>query len=727
MKLFTLHIIFLLLPLAGMMAQSCPDTVRLKIMSRFDGPDLTVDILVENFKDIEGFQFGMNYDVDMMRLKLVSSPITSFNADNFSDNKKGNIRFFWLTNNAESLPDGTAILSMKFSAQQISSTGFINISDKQLPLEFVNNKLETLCVETDYKEILSDGYTISGRLIHDKQENCTLDATEKGLSNWMIEMSSLGVKYYRTTSEDGSYAFTVPNGIYTLRVLPRNEYWQICDDVINTFVSGSNVTNQHFFAQEFQPCARIKTDISTASLQRCKDNTYYLIYENQGNIQVDDVNIRVDFDDEYMQFVGSNYPDFTLGAGFVNFDIGTLDINKVDTIAVNLHLLCDNTTDGQTHCVTATATPNDPCIVTPEWSGAKLELEASCDRINNKVKFSIKNNGLGDMKNAKTYIVTEDDVMRPPKTLKLDQFEALDLEFPANGKTYRVMATQDNGFPFESQAITKAIEACGTNFSGNYSKGFVTIFEESDRDVFVDTDCQQSVTVLEENEIVGFPIGYGDTHFINKGTKIDYLVRFDNPGKDTVDNVIVKCKIPYGLDISTLQMGSSSHTYDYRFNQERDLVINFENIQLPDSLASDGNANGYVKFKITPSSALNNGDSIRLQARILYDFNTPVFTKDVFHIIGTDFIISGTEWAAIPLDMGIFPNPTTSEIAIDTREVQFGTGSYDLINQYGQSIVTGELVHGRNGIQCAHLPNGVYHIKIRLDNQHAASVRIIKF
>ena len=119
MKLFTLHIIFLLLPLAGMMAQSCPDTVRLKIMSRFDGPDLTVDILVENFKDIEGFQFGMNYDVDMMRLKLVSSPITSFNADNFSDNKKGNIRFFWLTNNAESLPDGTAILSMKFSVQDL--------------------------------------------------------------------------------------------------------------------------------------------------------------------------------------------------------------------------------------------------------------------------------------------------------------------------------------------------------------------------------------------------------------------------------------------------------------------------------------------------------------------------------------------------------------------------------------------------------------------------------
>lgn len=726
MKLFTLHIIFLLLPLAGMMAQSCPDTVRLKIMSRFDGPDLTVDILVENFKDIEGFQFGMNYDVDMMRLKLVSSPITSFNADNFSDNKKGNIRFFWLTNNAESLPDGTAILSMKFSAQQISSTGFINISDKQLPLEFVNNKLETLCVETDYKEILSDGYTISGRLIHDKQENCTLDATEKGLSNWMIEMSSLGVKYYRTTSEDGSYAFTVPNGIYTLRVLPRNEYWQICDDVINTFVSGSNVTNQHFFAQEFQPCARIKTDISTASLQRCKDNTYYLIYENQGNIQVDDVNIRVDFDDEYMQFVGSDYPDFTLGAGFVNFDIGTLDINKVDTIAVNLHLLCDNTTDGQTHCVTASATPNDPCIVTPEWSGAKLELDASCDRINNKVKFSIKNNGLGDMKNAKTYIVTEDDVMQPPKTLMLDKLQALDLEFPANGKTYRIMATQDNGFPFESQAITKAIEACGTNFSGNYSKGFVTIFEESDRDVFVDTDCQQSVTVLEENEMVGFPIGYGAEHFINKGTKIDYIVRFDNPGKDTVDNVIVKCKIPFGLDISTLQMGSASHRYTYRFNQERDLVITFENLQLPDSMSSNGNSNGYVKFNLMPSSVLNNGDSIIVQSRILYDFDTPINTKDVFHIIGTDFIISGTEWTAIPLDMGIFPNPTTSEIEIDTREVPFVTGSYDLINQYGQSIVTGELVHGRNGIQCAHLPNGVYHLKIRLDNQHAATVRIIK-
>ena len=154
-------------------------------------------------------------------------------------------------------------------------------------------------------------------------------------------------------------------------------------------------------------------------------------------------------------------------------------------------------------------------------------------------------------------------------------------------------------------------------------------------------------------------------------------------------------------------------------------IINFEVIYFTSYyfiklffVSKERNADDYVKFKITPSSALNNGDSIQLQARILYDFNTPVYTKDVFHIIGTDFIISGTEWAAIPLDMGIFPNPTTSEIAIDTREVQFGTGSYDLINQYGQSIVTGELVHGRNGIQCAHLQNGDYHIKIRLNNQH---------
>lgn len=77
-----------------MIAQECPDTVKLSIVTNFDGPDLTVDIMVDNYTDIVGFQFGFNYDADLIKLKFVASSVNGFGADNFKDDGRGNIRFF---------------------------------------------------------------------------------------------------------------------------------------------------------------------------------------------------------------------------------------------------------------------------------------------------------------------------------------------------------------------------------------------------------------------------------------------------------------------------------------------------------------------------------------------------------------------------------------------------------------------------------------------------------
>jgi hypothetical protein len=726
MKHLTLYIIFVLLPLAGLMGQSCPDTIKLSIVTKFDGQDIGVDILVDNFKNIEGFQFGFNYDADFMRLKLLSSSIPSFDADNFSDNKKGNVRFFWLNSNSETLANGTTLISMKFTPLQLSSTAFVDISPNQFPLEFINTTLQSLCVKTDHKTIQSDGHHITGKVVFDQIGNCQTDDSENGLSDWLIEMNYLGKSYYRTTKIDGSYSFTVPNGIYTIRAINKNEYWQICDDIITVEVAGQDVNDQNFYAQEFKPCYKIKTDISTPLLQRCKDNVYHIIYENQGNTIADNAQLTVDFDAEYMQFVHADNANFALSNGKITFDLGDLPVNQIDTILLTLHLLCDNTIIGQTHCVTATASPNEPCIINPDWSGAQLEVTSTCDRQNNKVLFTVRNIGNGDMKNPKSYIVTEDDVMRPPKTIKVDKLQSVDIELPANGKTYRLMATQDDGFPYESTIVTDAIEACGTNSSGKFSTGYVNIFEESDRDLFVDSDCQTSVSDLTFSEIIGYPLGYGQEHFINKGTNLDYMVRFDNPSLDTIHSVIVKCQIPPSLDITTLQMGTSSHDYSFQFNQERDLVVTFENIILPDSASSQGQSYGYFKFRIKPVSTLNNGDSIQMLARVLYDYYTPVLTQPIFHIIGTDFIISGTDWLGEPLDMAFYPNPAHDELMIDTKDVNFSNGSYALYNQYGQMIRQQNLDKGINKVACGTMCNGVYFVKINLENQAVATVRLVK-
>lgn len=727
MKNLTKYLIFLLFPLTGLMAQECPDTVKLSLVTNFDGPDFTVDILVDNYKDIVGFQFGLNYDADLLIPKFVTSSINGFNSDNFTVNSDGNIRFFWLGGAfGESLPDKTKLITLKFTPMHLSSTGYLEISPKQLPFEFVNSDTEVLCVKADFVEFTSKGHMVSGKLFFDSNGNCIPDTDESGLSDWLIELDDNGKKYFRNTKSDGTYSFSLPDGIYSLRVIPRNKFWQLCDDVMNIRVAGEDIGNRNFLANDFLECVKIKTDISTKSLKRCTDNTYHLIYENQGNVSAQDAKITVSYNHEYMQFVGTDHPDFTLGIGSVTFNVGTMDVNMIDTIKVVLNLRCENTLDAQTYCVTAIASPNEPCDVVSEWSGAKLDVEAICDKLGEKVIFTIKNSGVGNMKNPKTYIVTEDDVMRPPKPIQLDLAEALEIELPANGTTYRLFASQDDAFPYESPVATLAIEGCGENGGGSFSTGFVTIFEESDRDLFIDTDCQQAERFLTSNLIVASPVGYGEPHYIEKSTNIEYLIRFNNTTGDTLSSVVIRNNIPNTLDITTLQMGASSHPYTFRFNKERDLIITFDQLVLPHDMGDNTVSQGFVKYKIAPMSILVDGDSIKNTARILYNYGPQETTNLVYHVIGTNFIISSTEWIDTPLNIQFYPNPTTNTLIVDTKDLAYKSGQYHIYDQYGRSCGNGNLSVGTENISCDHLPNGMYHIHLQIDQKPIVTVKIIK-
>lgn len=79
------------------------------------------------------------------------------------------------------------------------------------------------------------------------------------------------------------------------------------------------------------------------------------------------------------------------------------------------------------------------------------------------------------------------------------------------------------------------------------------------------------------------PKGYGSKQYIEKEVNVEYLIRFQNTGTDTAFTVRIKNYIPESLDLATIQMGAASHEYTYQFNQDRELIITFDNILLVDS------------------------------------------------------------------------------------------------------------------------------------------------
>jgi hypothetical protein len=716
----------LLLCLAGIRAQraSCPDTVKLSLDTFFQQQDLLVRVSVSKFKDIISLQTGMRYDRDVFKLQNVTSDLPGFNSDNWVDDGDGELRMLWNDNSAFglTLPDDSPLFTLRFSVIQQGSTSFIGISTRKYPLEFINTDLLSLCSEPTSILATGNGIKLAGKVGYDNNDNCLTDADERGVPGLILEITGNGDTYYRKTDENGLYSIILPQGSYRILAFNNQDPWVLCAEKIEgDFLTDRDDLN--FTLKKQEPCYKILTDISTPFLQRCADNTYTLIYKNLGTDAADDASIEVIMDKD-MAFVSTDYNDFLQDNEKVTFFLGSLAPGDGGTIHMVCKLSC-NTISGQTHCLSATAFPNNPCEPVPGWSGARLALNASCDGIENKVRFTLRNVGTGPMTSSRNYIVTEDDVLSPPEPVLLDEGEEVVIDFPANGSTYRLTAEQDNGFPFLSQFVTRAIEGCTNQIGGQFSTGFVTMFEESDRDLFEDTDCRESISIPSKASILGMPKGYKSDQIISRDAKLEYLINYRHTGNDTIRQVIIKNMIPDSLDITTLRLGSSSHPYKYRLNHQRELWVEFDSLELIDAGVVDSFAGVFIKYSISPLPTVPDGIQILNNARIFLDLEEMQMTDTVLHTIG--LIISSIRWEGGEVAAKIFPNPVTEEIFLQLPEEKLLPATYEIMDAMGKSAGGGTLVTGDSSITVGWLSAGNYVLKIRFSDGRRAIIKLIKW
>jgi hypothetical protein len=89
------------------------------------------------------------------------------------------------------------------------------------------------------------------------------------------------------------------------------------------------------------------------------------------------------------------------------------------------------------------------------------------------------------------------------------------------------------------------------------------------------------------------------------------------------------------LDISTLQLGASSHPYRLTVTGKARPVLSFrfDNIQLPASRQDEAGSNGFIQFSVQPRANLAPKASIENYADIFFDFNEPVRTNTTLNRI----------------------------------------------------------------------------------------------
>lgn len=264
-----------------------------------------------------------------------------------------------------------------------------------------------------------------------------------------------------------------------------------------------------------------------------------------------------------------------------------------------------------------------------------------------------------------------------------------------------------------------AVEACSP-VAGSFDKGFVGNRPNSSGSEFEDIDCQALIGSFDPNDKQASPVGVGEnTHFVLPGTELEYHIRFQNTGTDTAFTVVVRDTLHPSLDFSTFTPGVSSHPYRLEARGNA-LAFTFENILLPDSNINLAGSQGFLNFRIRPRRDISLGTVVTNTAAIYFDFNQPVITNTVWHVVDSSFqhivSVEGPQQAPQKPQLWVFPNPTPGSFWVKTPS---GSGSLEVYDAQGRLqqtlLVQDALVPVQ--VQDTQLPDGLYLIRFKGKNR----------
>ena len=197
------------------------------------------------------------------------------------------------------------------------------------------------------------------------------------------------------------------------------------------------------------------------------------------------------------------------------------------------------------------------------------------------------------------------------------------------------------------------------------------------------------------------------------GEELTYTIRFQNSGTDTAFNIQIRDTIDSNMDISTMQIVSSSHNAQLDIKDKNVVTFIFENILLPDSNVNEPASNGFVKYSIKPKSGLPENTETKNTAYIYFDFNPAVPTNQV----------KNTYVSAIPLALEIhsipdkqdgiiiYPNPASGVFLISG--LSSAVYGLDIYNVIGEKVYSSQILNPKSQILNLDVPCGIYFIKLQ--------------
>jgi hypothetical protein len=443
---------------------------------------------------------------------------------------------------------------------------------------------------------------------------------------------------FTTSNSEGEFSILVDTGSYKIYPGFESDLWEFCQDTFFTNFQShhTNDTIGDFTLQELVSCPILETTISSPFLRRCFSNTLHVNYCNNGTITAEDAYVEVNIDPR-LTVTGSTIPWTSINGSIYTFDLGDIEIFECGDFQINTLLECDSVELGQTLCLEAHIYPDSICTPPdPLWNGSDLRISGYCD--GDSVRFIIKNEGAA-LPTSQDFIIIEDDmVMRFGTTNPLAPEETFEVAVEAEGSTYRLQMDQVPGHPW-SRIPGVTIENCGQNGIGGTNTGFVTMYEPDDSADFLDIECIEVRGSYDPNDKEAFPKGVCASHFINDDTELEYKIRFQNVGNDTAFTVVIRDTLSTALDPTTIEPMVASHAYTWALSGTGVLTFTFDNIDLVDAQTNEPESHGFIKYRISQKPGNPVDTKIENKAAIYFDFNPPIITNTVEHLVGEGYLM----------------------------------------------------------------------------------------
>ncbi len=155
------------------------------------------------------------------------------------------------------------------------------------------------------------------------------------------------------------------------------------------------------------------------------------------------------------------------------------------------------------------------------------------------------------------------------------------------------------------------------------------------------------------------------------------------------------------------------------------MQFKFNDILLPDSTTNEPASHGFVKFSVDQIVDNPIGSLIENKAGIYFDFNEPIITNTVTHLIGKNVLSSNQDIVNSGVKTRIVPNPFNQSAVLSIEHTSAIDLKVQLFDYMGRWIRTETIQSNQHTLHRKGLSNGIYYYRVASNEVILSSGKLI--